>query len=170
MAHILVDRDGKIFQCRPFDQSCQHAGRSRMRHPQTNKLYDGLNSCSIGIEIANSGDGGDENLHERLKKHFPQAEFVTAKHRNADTPGSNAAEHKRTRWEAYPKAQLDAVFGLIKLLTAKYKLVEITGHDCVAYERKTDPGPAFPMEELRVANGLSGLPAVWDKDGNRINV
>jgi len=170
LAHIVIDRDGKIFQCRPFNQSCQHAGKSRTRHPQTNKLFDGLNSFSIGIEIASTGDGGDDNLHGRLQKHFPQAEIVTAKHRNDGIPGSNAAEHKRTQWEAYPKAQLDAVFGLIRLLMAKYAIVDITGHDCVAYERKTDPGPAFPMEKLRAEHGLSGLPAVWDKSGNKINV
>lgn len=170
LAHVVIDRDGKVFQCRPFNQSCMHAGKSRLRHPQTDKLFDGLNSCSIGIEIANTGDGGDENLHERLQKLFPQAEIVTARHRNIDLSGSNAAEHKRTQWETYPKAQLDSVFGLVKLLMTKYQLVDITGHDCVAYERKTDPGPTFPMEELRADNGLSGLPVVWDKDGSKLNV
>jgi N-acetyl-anhydromuramyl-L-alanine amidase AmpD len=52
----------------------------------------------------------------------------------------------------------------------RYKLVDITGHDCISVENKTDPGPAFPMLELRAANGLSGLPTVWDKNGKKIDV
>jgi N-acetylmuramoyl-L-alanine amidase len=50
-----------------------------------------------------------------------------------------------------------------KVLVACYQLDDITGHDCIAPERKDDPGPAFPMAELRAACGFTGLPAVHRK-------
>ena len=58
LAHIVVDRDGTIYQCRPFNESCGHAGglgMARWQDPRTGKFYDGANSVSIGIEIANTG-------------------------------------------------------------------------------------------------------------------
>lgn len=173
VAHVIVDRDGKIFQCRPFDQICFHAGGSRWRNPNTGDFFENVNSHSIGVEIANTGDGGDDNLHARLKKGIGIEGLMSAKHRNASIPDSNAADTRknpRTRWEVYPKAQLASVFAIVKLLMAKYKLVDITGHDCIKYDAKTDPGPAFPMEELRKQNGLAGLPVVWDKRGNKMPV
>ena len=63
-------------------------------------------------------------------------------------------------WEAYPAAQLTACTAVAKVLVARYQLDDITGHDCIAPERKDDPGPAFPMANLRAACGFSGLPAV----------
>jgi N-acetylmuramoyl-L-alanine amidase len=170
LAHVVVDRDGRIFQCRPFNQICLHAGTSRIQHPETGKVVKGLNSSSIGIEIANTGDGGDDDLHQRLPKLFPSAKLMTAPHRNVKISGSNAKDHQRKQWELFPRAQLDAVFGLTKLLLAKYSLVEITGHDCIAFERKTDPGPAFPMEQLRSENGFEGLPSVWNTNGEPFDV
>jgi N-acetylmuramoyl-L-alanine amidase len=172
-AHIIVDRDGKIFQCRPFNEICFHAGGSRWRHPKTGELYNTVNSHGIGIEIANTGDGGDDNLHARLKKGIGIEGLMKAKHRNASVQGSNAADTRknpRTQWEVYPAVQLDSVFGVVRLLMANYNLVDITGHDCIKFDAKTDPGPAFPMEKLRMENGLSGLPPVWDKTGNKIDV
>jgi hypothetical protein len=55
-------------------------------------------------------------------------------------------------------------------LIAKYDLPDITGHDCISSWRKADPGPAFPMLELRKANGLSGVPVVFDQKGNPLPV
>src|SRR6187402_1381799 len=51
-AHIVADRDGTIYQCRPFNRTCGHAGVSRWRDPNSGVTYTGLNSCSIGNEIA----------------------------------------------------------------------------------------------------------------------
>lgn len=44
-AHLVIDRDGSVIQCRPFNRTCGHAGQSAFKHG-----YTGLNSCSIGIE------------------------------------------------------------------------------------------------------------------------
>lgn len=150
-AHLVVDRDGSVIQCRAFNRVASHAGVSRWKDPNTGKRFDGMNSCSIGIEIANAGN--DEGALKWARKQ-PGFDSIKAKHRN----GGATQE-----WEKYPEAQLEAVFDIAKLLVATYKLDDITGHDCIAPERKDDPGPAFPMGDLRVACGFKGLPVVHNK-------
>ena len=147
-AHLMVERDGSVTQCRAFNTVALHAGVSRWLDPNTGKRYDGLNSCSIGIEIANAGN--DDGALKWARKQ-PGFASITAEHRNGG---------KVFEWEKYPDAQLKAVFDIAKLLVANYKLDDVTGHDCIAPERKEDPGPAFPMQDLRVACGFTGLPVV----------
>lgn len=148
-AHLVIDRDGTIFQCRPFTRTCGHAGVSRWVDPKTGKRWSGLNQCSIGIEIANAGDSYDEISWVRRSGY----KGVMAKHRNGG---------KSTTWEEYPAAQLASVIGVSLALVRHYGLHDVTGHDCIAPERKSDPGPAFDatMKEIREACGFSGLPAV----------
>jgi N-acetylmuramoyl-L-alanine amidase len=147
-AHVVVDRDGSIIQCRGFNQVASHAGRSRWVDPHTGIRYDGINACGIGIEIANAGNDPGALSWARQQPGFAS---MKSNHRN----GGPWVE-----WEKYPDAQLKSVFALSQLLVATYKLDDITGHDCIAPERKDDPGPAFPMLELRAACGFSGLPVV----------
>ncbi|MEQ1862013.1 MAG: N-acetylmuramoyl-L-alanine amidase [Chthoniobacteraceae bacterium] len=146
-AHIVIDRDGTIYQCRPFNRTCGHAGVSRWRDPNDGgKLYVGVNGIGIGIELANAGN--DPALASR----WTRLPLVSAGHRNS--PG------EIERWEAYPAEQLAACTRVALALVTRYKLDDITGHDCIAPSRKNDPGPAFPMSELRTACGFTGLPAV----------
>jgi N-acetylmuramoyl-L-alanine amidase len=145
-AHVVIDRDGTIIQCRPFNRTAGHAGVSRWRDPKTGFLYEGLNTCSIGIELANAGD------NSKLARKWSKLPLVEAAHRNGG-PVKN--------WEDYPRAQLVAVTKLVQALVKRYRLDDITGHDCIAPERKADPGPAFPMERLRQSCGMSGLPIVY---------
>lgn len=133
-AHLVIDRDGTVIQCRAFNRTCGHAGKSKW------KGFDGLNSCSIGIELANAGD--DEKLAARWSKLPP----VKAKHKNGGPVQS---------WEAYPEAQINACIEVSKALVARYKLDDVIGHDDIAPARKNDPGPAFPMARLREACGFS---------------
>ena len=146
-AHLVIDRDGSIIQCRPFDHTAGHAGASQWRDPKTGRLYTGLNSCAIGIELANAGDdAGALSWAARQPSH---ATFV-GRHKNGGPT--------RT-WEAYPQAQLVACEQVSKALVARYHLDDIVGHDDIAPERKNDPGPAFPMQVLRNACGfLTPLP------------
>lgn len=146
-AHIVIERDGTIYQCRAFDITAGHAGVSRWRDPRDGKLYTGLNACSIGIELANAGD----NAELARKHHFPVAR---ATHRNGG---------KARWWEVYPDVQIAAATLLAQALVARYTLDDVTGHDCIAPERKADPGPLFPMQAMREACGLRGVPAVeWE--------
>lgn len=136
-AHLVIDRDGTIYQCRPFNRTCGHAGKSRW------KGFSGLNSCSIGIELANAGD--DPNLARRWSK-LP---LVTARHKNGGPV---------CQWEAYTPEQLAACEAVSKALVGRYNLDDVVGHDDIAPDRKVDPGPAFPMQQLREACGFKGLP------------
>ncbi len=135
-AHIVIDRDGTIYQCRPFNRTCGHAGVSRW------KGFRSLNSCTIGIELANAGD--DVTLAQAHSK-LPR---VRAKHKN---------ETRIKDWEAYPAAQLEACERLSKALVERYNLDDVIGHEDIAPNRKNDPGPAFPMGKLRKACGFSEL-------------
>lgn len=148
-AHLVVDRDGTVIQCVPFNRTAAHAGRSRWKDPKTGESYGSANGYGIGIEIANAGN--DDGALSWARKQPGFAGTLKARHRNGGP---------EVEWERYPQAQLDAVFELAKALVARYHLDDVTGHDCIAPERKDDPGPAFPMAELRAACGFDGLPVV----------
>jgi N-acetylmuramoyl-L-alanine amidase len=152
-AHLLIDRDGTVIQCRAFDLTANHAGKSRWRDPNTGTLYDGVNSCGIGIELANAGDNvsGSVAAPKAFGKYPCEAGAIRAEHKNEDAI---------KMWEKYPRAQLDACFAAAKALVDRYKLDDVCGHEDIAPERKNDPGPAFPMQELREFVGFAGLPRV----------
>lgn len=171
LAHVVVDRDGTIYQCRPFNRTCGHAGgvgMARWQDPRNGEFYDGANASSIGIEIANTGM--NTSLHKKLGKGhpYPDGTTIKARHRNGKYGSSEARDGKV--WEEYPKTQLESVFSLVSVLMEQYDLHDITGHDCVSTERKADPGPAFPMIKLREENGLDGLPVVWNKKFKKVPI
>ena len=136
-AHVVIDRDGSVLQCRPFNVTCGHAGKSTWRDPGTGKRYDGLNSCSIGIELANGGDS--------FPTRFSALPPLKARHKH----GGPLCE-----WESYTPQQLATCEELAKALVARYHLDDVIGHDDIAPDRKNDPGPAFPMAALRTACGF----------------
>lgn len=149
-AHIVIERDGTIIQCRAFNRTCGHAGVSRWRDPKTGKRYTGLNSCSIGIELANAGNDNDALTWARRQLGFAS---MRARHRN----GGPLVE-----WERFSGPQFAACVEVSMALVERYNLDDCTGHDCIAPERKDDPGPAFPMTTLREECGFTGLPVVHD--------
>lgn len=147
-AHIVIARNGEVIQIRKTNQRADHAGRSRWVDPNTGKIYNWINSCSIGIELANGGDSPS------IIKRFSNLPPVRARHRNGGALKD---------WEAYPEAQFEALCKVADALVKRYNLDDITGHDCVSPGRKPDPGPAFKMQELRKYCGFSGLPKVAKK-------
>ena len=136
-AHFVIDRDGTIYQCRPCNVTAGHAGKSRWTDPKTGVNYNGLNSCSIGIELANGGAS--------YPTKFSTLPPVSGRHKHGGT---------LLEWEAYPSAQLAACEMLSKVLVDRYKLDDVIGHEDIAPERKTDPGPALDMKALRAACGF----------------
>lgn len=150
-AHLVIDRDGTILQCRPFNRRCSHAGVSRWVDPHTGRRYEGLNSCSIGIELANAGKN-PQVIRWAVKN--ADAKTVTLTHRNGGGPAI---------WEVYPEAQLAALFQVAQAIVTRYNLDDLIGHENCSGERKTDPGPALPMQELREFCGFDGLPVTYWK-------
>lgn len=148
-AHLVVDRDGAIWQIVPFNLKARHAGVS---------VWKGLNSLnrfSIGIEIANYGwlDRQGDGSYKRSDTPRFAAEDVTV----GPMPGGTEIKG----WENYPLAQLDAVERVTRALLAKFPTIgEILGHQEISPGRKFDPGPAFPMQRFRNLVDSRGVGAV----------
>lgn len=147
-AHVVIEREGQVIQIRPFNRTCGHAGKSKWRDPKTGQMYVNVNSCSIGIELANAGSEPEQLAWAR--QHGFQA--IAARHRNGGP--------LRT-WEVFPEAQLRSLAYVAGLLTRRYHLDDWTGHDCISPARRDDPGPAFPMQQFREGQGFEGLPTVY---------
>lgn len=135
-AHLVIGRDGSITQLVPFDRVAWHAGASRWEGRE------GLNEYSIGIELDNAG---------RLTRHgdgwrawfgidYDEAEVIEAVHKH---------ETELCGWHTYTPEQLQVALIVANTLVAKYGLLDVVGHDDIAPYRKSDPGPAFPMENFR---------------------
>jgi N-acetylmuramoyl-L-alanine amidase len=136
-AHLVVGRDAKVVQLVDFNLVAWHAGVSRYRDRV------GLNNFAIGIEIDNAGRlaktaGGDFNTWFGMK--IPATDVISAVHRN---------ETQAAFWETFPAEQIDKVFELAQLLVAQYEIRTIVGHEEISPGRKTDPGPAFPLDRMR---------------------
>lgn len=139
-AHIVIERDGTIYQCRPFNRTCGHAGKSAWRDPNTGQFFRNLNSCSIGIELANAGD------NPALATRYTSLPLVSGKHKN----GGNVR-----KWEQFPKVQLDAAEAVTRAIVQRYNLDDVVGHEDISPDRKCDPGFAFPMVEFRRKLGFT---------------
>jgi len=136
-AHFVIDRDGTLYQCRPCNMTCGHAGKSKWTFQ--GKTYEGLNSCTIGIEFANGGDSTN------LIRKYSQLAPLRARHKNGGP---------ECDWERYTPEQIAVAKELAAVLVKRYKLDAILGHDDLAPDRKVDPGPAFPMQEIRLFCGM----------------
>lgn len=136
-AHLVVQRDGSVVQCVPFDRVAYHAGVSEWTDPNSGKRYTGLNSCSIGIEIANCGDLDREK--------FPNT---------MGPPLAGTVIPRKNGFEVFPEAQLETVEALSRALVTRYKLDDLVGHFHISPGRKADPGPLFPFDAIRKACGF----------------
>lgn len=135
-AHIVVGRDEKITQLVNFDTIAWHAGTSSYGNRS------GFNNFSIGIEIDNAGimtKIGDSYVTGFGTK-YPSENVVAGTHRNR-----NVSQY----WHKYTQWQLDTVEEICKLLIQKYNIKFILGHEEISPDRKIDPGPGFPLDEMR---------------------
>jgi N-acetylmuramoyl-L-alanine amidase len=134
--HLVIDRDGSVTQLVPFDRIAWHAGVSSWNGVKN------LNPYSIGIELDNAGmlKKTAQGWQSSFGRIYPDEEVLVATHKFGTQPAG---------WQLFPSAQIDACVGICALLTKEYSIQAIVGHDDIAPKRKWDPGPAFPMEELR---------------------
>jgi len=135
-AHIVIARDGTITQLVPFNIVAWHAGRSSLGGRT------GFNKYSIGIEMDNAGYlSKSGNVYRSVYgSTYAPEDVVEAVHRN---------QTKTKYWLAYTEAQIERAFELVQLLIEKYGIKHIYGHEEIAPKRKTDPGPAFPLDRMR---------------------
>jgi N-acetylmuramoyl-L-alanine amidase len=135
-AHLVLARDGTITQLAPFNVKTWHAGLSHWDG------LSGLNSYSIGIEMDNAGPlkkVGDK-YQAWFGTLYTEDEVVLAKHKLDD---------ESRWWHAYTEVQIQKALELAQLLVRRYDLKDVVGHEDIAPDRKRDPGPAFPLENVR---------------------
>jgi N-acetylmuramoyl-L-alanine amidase len=134
-AHLLITRQGEIYQFVPFNIVGWHAGYSQWADREK------LNRYSIGIELDNAGRlswvNGQWIRHDKV---FSGDEILIAPHKLVDVDMC---------WEKYPQALLDALLETAKLLKATYNFIDVVGHDDISHSGKMDPGPAFDMAAFR---------------------
>jgi N-acetylmuramoyl-L-alanine amidase len=135
-AHVVIARDGTITQLVPFNLEAWHAGKSHWDG------HEGLNHLSLGIELDNAGKLTRQGSKwvDWTGKQIPDAEVQEATHKN---------ETEKAGWHTFTEAQLKAARELAALLVQTYGLKDVIGHEDIAPGRKTDPGPTFPLKELR---------------------
>lgn len=137
-AHLVIARGGSITQLVPFDREAWHAGQSRWEG------LEGLNRHSLGIELDNAGAltrHGDK-WRAWFGREYEPEEVIEAVHKHETAPRG---------WHIFPAEQLVAAIDVARLLVKRYGLRDVIGHDDIAAARKSDPGPAFPMDSFRAA-------------------
>lgn len=137
-AHLVIGRDGAITQVVPFNRVAWHAGQSRWLNLQ------GLNNHSIGIELDNAGllSPAGDRFRAWFGEHYDAADVLMAAHKN--DPGA-----RQQPWHRFTPRQLDVAAEVGALLVRHYGLKDVLGHEDISPGRKTDPGPAFPMDSFR---------------------
>ena len=135
--HLVIGRQGELTQIVPFNRIAWHAGVSEW------STLSGMNKYSIGIELSNAGrltKTADGQFHSWWGAAIPAAEVMEAVHERG---GPMAG------WHLYTEAQISVLFEIAQALHQKYQFLELLGHDDISWDRKSDPGPAFPMRALR---------------------
>lgn len=136
-AHIVIGRDGKVWQLVPFNTIAWHAGVSEYGNRK------GYNKYSIGIELDNPGyleKVGDEFLSVATGRKYQAKDVIEKTHRN---------EQSSRYWLTYTEAQISACREICETLIQKYNISLVLGHEEIAPGRKLDPGPAFPLDKFR---------------------
>jgi N-acetylmuramoyl-L-alanine amidase len=142
--HVIIDRDGIMTQCAPFNKRAGHAGVSNW------KGLSDINKHAIGICMANRGylqkfDNGSYGIvnshNDPIGGFLTEDQVYKGNHFN----GGISNEY----WEKYTTAQLNAFREVCQVLMQTYTgIKDLTGHDEIAMGRKSDPGPAFPFTDL----------------------
>ena len=165
--HLVIDRDGTVTQCVPFNKIAWHTGSSQWADKGYRAVdSDNLSNYSIGIEMVNwEGDfyKVDDHWVKQKKISLPDEDifFGISKH---GYPVHGCG------WQKYPPEQIEKAVEVVKALVAAYSetLLDVVGHEDIKKEwengeqvffkndkqgdpntDREDPGPAFPMASFR---------------------
>ncbi|MDE5639526.1 MAG: N-acetylmuramoyl-L-alanine amidase [Odoribacter sp.] len=137
-AHLVIARSGAVIQILPFHVRACHAGQSE---------YEGrknFNDFSIGIELDNAG-----RRHRRGNRFFSwfNREYTP------DEVFTTVEQGRAAYYHRYTQAQTERTAEICSLLKKHYLLRYLVRHSDIT-TRKTDPGPAFPFEEVKTMTGF----------------
>ena len=152
-AHIVVGREGEVFQLVDFNRIAWHAGDSRWKEARH------LNCCSIGIELVNAGylDQDQNGFFGRdqapkIEYDIKPSEVIVQKHK---------FESFERAWCKYPEEQLKVARVIVATLVDYYNIEAVLGHDDISLNGKVDPGPALPIRDFQpkpcIENDRRGL-------------
>lgn len=151
--NILINKDGSIHQARALDRTAAHAGRSNWKSLNNVNNLSSLNANSIGISLVNLGmypyfsEGKWWYGYDKGTKKFLKPSVADPQ---ANKKSSIYAPGRSLHWEPYPAAQIEACRRVVASIVANVPTIEeIVGHDDIAIDGKSDPGPDFPMENFR---------------------
>lgn len=159
-AHMVVGLEGEVVQLADLNVVTWHAGKSAFKLPSGYRKS--FNRYSIGIEISNpgylyknpKGDGYltwyDKRYQDKGKQVTPIPEDKVFKGKHRNYPNSPRLD----TWYKYPDVQLKKVWEICEAIKKEYPIKYILGHEEIAPGRKSDPGPAFPLEKLREDMGV----------------
>lgn len=154
-AHFVIGRSGEIVQMLPTNKIAWHAGES---------YYAGrseLNRYSIGIELDNAGQlkaRDDGTFESWFGEVYSEDEVLAAQHVNHQSIGY---------WHKYTGVQIERAIALCNALCSYYNISVIVGHDEIAPSRKVDPGPVFPIQEVRAA-ALQSIADILGSDKSEV--
>ena len=137
-AHLVIGRDGEVFQLVPFNIEAWHAGKSWYAG------RGGLNRYSIGIELDNLGKlrfSGNLFIAECGRVVTPDEVYTDC---SGDSP---------TYWHRYTARQIRVLREICTLLEETYPIRDVVGHSVIT-PRKIAPGPAleFAFSEFQDKN------------------
>ena len=135
-AHLVIARDGKIYQLVDFNTQAWHAGKCQFLGKTD------LNACSIGIKLDNAGllHEHNERYYAWFGKRIPNDEVIRL---------VNPLTGFHAWWHTYTDNQLSILKEVCKVLAGTYRLKRILGHSEISLTGKIDPGPAFPLAEFK---------------------
>jgi N-acetylmuramoyl-L-alanine amidase len=159
---LVVSKEGEVVQISDFSEILWHAGKSSWNG------IEGLNSYSIGIEVTNPGFV-DFAYEKDGISYYKYPGSSTVKWNDRDDK-INFVAHKnggpKKYWVEFSKAQMEALYGIVKALKEAYPIKEVVGHDMIAPLRKCDPGPCLPDDFYSNVNGTKASQNDYSNEEN----
>lgn len=173
--NVLIDKDGSVHQARAFNRRAGHAGRSNWKAAGGLTNGSTLNRDSIAISLVNLG------LHRYFRNGRWWYGYANGKVRPPSVADEDANKlssiyepRLKAHWAPYPDVQVAACRRVIAEIVGHYAdIEEIVGHDDIAIDYKSDPGPSLPVQEWRTAfdkEGGLGLAAEVDSPDGKLNL
>ncbi|MCV9936867.1 N-acetylmuramoyl-L-alanine amidase [Boseaceae bacterium BT-24-1] len=128
--HILIGKDGKACQTRPFTTTAAHPGRSNWKRVKNVRSVSTEQVGSIGICLMNMGYAHGARPHADGRLVY------------------NPNDQSMKTWETYPAAQIQTCNSIVADIISTYPIGDAVGHHDVAIMGKFDPGPLFDFAPL----------------------